>query len=107
MLDMGVDIVTVKKILGHSDLKVTLRYAHSKSANKMEAVDKLSSRIDTFSTLPCYVKEENRVVEDDKKLSKYSNFFEQWKDGRAVYGAGLENRFGALLQRGFKSLSFR
>lgn len=107
MLDMGVDIVTVKEILGHSDLKVTLRYAHSKSANKMEAVDKLSSRIDTFSTLPCYVKEENRVVEDEEKISKYSNFFEQRKDGRVVDGAGLENRFGALLQRGFKSLSFR
>jgi integrase len=47
MLDMGVDIVTVKEILGHSDLKTTLRYAHSKEANKMEAIDKLGSRVDT------------------------------------------------------------
>jgi integrase len=50
MLDMGVDIVTVKEILGHSDLKVTLRYAHSKEANKIQAIDKLSSRMDTTWT---------------------------------------------------------
>jgi len=46
MLDLGVDIVTVKEILGHSDLKTTLRYAHSKPANKVAAIEKLCSRMD-------------------------------------------------------------
>ncbi len=38
----GVDIVTVKELLGHSDIKTTMRYAHSERYAKRRAVDKLN-----------------------------------------------------------------
>ena len=34
----GVDIVTVKELLGHSDIKMTIRYAHSNRDEKIRAV---------------------------------------------------------------------
>ncbi len=42
MIAAGVDVVTVSEILGHSDLKTTLRYCHSSTKTKREAVEKLS-----------------------------------------------------------------
>lgn len=38
----GTDIVTVKELLGHSDVKVTMRYAHTSRAAKASAVRSLS-----------------------------------------------------------------
>ena len=38
------DIVTVKELLGHSDIKMTMRYCHSDGASKREAVEKASLR---------------------------------------------------------------
>jgi integrase len=42
MIEAGIDVVTVCEILGHSDLKITLRYCHSSSKTKRDAVEKLS-----------------------------------------------------------------
>lgn len=39
----GVDLVTVKEILGHADIKMTMRYAHPTSENKRKAVDVLAA----------------------------------------------------------------
>jgi hypothetical protein len=41
----GVDLATVKELLGHADLKMTLRYAHSASAHKKKAIDILGGKI--------------------------------------------------------------
>ena len=38
----GVDIVTVKELLGHADIKTTMRYAHSNDDAKRRAVEKLN-----------------------------------------------------------------
>jgi len=35
----GVDLATIKEILGHADIKMTLRYAHLASAHKKKAID--------------------------------------------------------------------
>jgi site-specific recombinase XerD len=38
----GVDIVTVKELLGHSNISTTMRYAHSNDDAKRRAVEKLT-----------------------------------------------------------------
>ena len=37
----GVDLVTVKELLGHSDISMTVRYSHPSDSRKMEAVETL------------------------------------------------------------------
>lgn len=39
----GVDLNTVRELLGHEDIKMTLRYAHLASEHKAEAVARLSA----------------------------------------------------------------
>ena len=39
----GVDLSTVKKVLGHKQLTMILRYAHLASSHKVKAVDILDS----------------------------------------------------------------
>ena len=43
LLERGVDIMTVKELLGHSSVTVTMRYTHSNLASKVVAVGKLGS----------------------------------------------------------------
>ena len=42
----GVDIVTVKELLGHSNISVTMRYAHSNQETKRNAVQRITSSSD-------------------------------------------------------------
>ena len=57
MVMAGVDLVTVSEVLGHSDIKMTLRYAHPTPENRRRAVDALaavfgrkSNEVDTYRT---------------------------------------------------------
>ncbi len=47
----GVDINTVRELLGHKDITMTLRYSHLAPRHKQHAVDILSKKMDTFWTL--------------------------------------------------------
>jgi site-specific recombinase XerD len=38
----GIDLTTVKELLGHKDIKMTIRYAHLAPSHKMKAVDILN-----------------------------------------------------------------
>ena len=40
----GVDLNTVRELLGHADIKMTLRYAHLAPEHKARAVEKLDKR---------------------------------------------------------------
>ena len=43
MVTGGVDLVTVAEILGHADIKMTMRYAHPTPENKRKAVNVLAA----------------------------------------------------------------
>jgi integrase len=51
LLDRGVDIVTVKELLGHSTIVVTMRYAHTNLANKRAGIEKLVGFGDNLVTV--------------------------------------------------------
>jgi len=46
----GIDITTVKELLGHYDIKMTLRYAHLAPSHKIMAVNVLDSMFDGQSS---------------------------------------------------------
>ncbi len=48
---VGVDINTVRELLGHKDITATLYYSHLALRHKQHAGDILSKKMDTFGTL--------------------------------------------------------
>ena len=51
LLDRGVDIVTVKDLLGHSTVLVTMRYLHPNLEATVQAVAKLAANCDNSVTV--------------------------------------------------------
>jgi site-specific recombinase XerD len=51
LLDRGVDIVTVKELLGQSTVLVTMRYLHPNLEAKVQAVAKLAANCDNSLTV--------------------------------------------------------
>jgi len=47
MIEAGVDLVTVSKILGHSSIQMTMRYAHPSPENMRRAVERLGEILDS------------------------------------------------------------
>ena len=41
--DLGIDVLTVKELLGHASLDTTLRYLHEKEDNLKQAIAKMSN----------------------------------------------------------------
>ena len=52
LVNRGVDIVTVKELLGHSTVTVTMRYAHTNMASKRDAVRNLAPNCNNLVTIP-------------------------------------------------------
>jgi len=66
MIEAGVNVVDVCEILGHSDLKITMRYCHASTDNKRKAVEKLgeiygSSREKVESPVPVPITETTAI----------------------------------------------
>ena len=53
LVDRGVDIVTVKELLGHSSITVTMRYTHTNLESKRAAVGKLLHKLCDKSVTIC------------------------------------------------------
>jgi hypothetical protein len=45
MVESGVDLATVKEILGHSSIEMTMRYTHPTTEGKMNAVKALETQM--------------------------------------------------------------
>jgi len=48
----GVDLTTVKELMGHKDIKMTLRYSHLSPDHKKRGVDMLCERLQTATKQP-------------------------------------------------------
>ncbi len=44
----GVDLTTIKELLGHKDIKMTLRYSHLAPAHKLKAVNILDDTLKKY-----------------------------------------------------------
>jgi len=58
----GVDLVTVKELLGHSTINTTMRYAHSNHETKARAVAKLPTCVKSVSVVPRKAKKPKTAV---------------------------------------------
>jgi len=58
----GVDLVTVKELLGHKTMKMTLRYAHLSASHKMKAVQSLKFFDGHFLDTSREVKEAENII---------------------------------------------
>jgi len=65
MVMAGVDLVTVAQILGHSDIKMTMRYAHPTPENRRKAVNVLAKIFGQEEK----EKRENAVIDFETKTS--------------------------------------
>lgn len=72
LVNRGVDIVTVKELLGHSSISVTMRYAHTNIDSKRAAVEKLDGFGDNLVTVPKKM-HQNRAVLSLKRAASYND----------------------------------
>ena len=65
----GVDLNTVRELMGHKDITMTLRYSHLSPTHKQRAVDILGRTMDAFWTLSPSTKE----AQNTKSLQMIDN----------------------------------
>ncbi len=63
----GVDLITVKELLGHKDIKMTLRYSHLSQAHVRQAISVLDKKCDSCVT-----------VGQNGKITKPANPYQYW-----------------------------
>lgn len=58
----GIDLNTVRELLGHKDMAMTLRYSHLAQSHKQRAVEILGKKMDTFWTVAPKVEIPEKVI---------------------------------------------
>jgi len=99
----GIDLNTVRELLGHKDMTMTLRYSHLAPSHKQRAVDILSQRMDTFWTLE--TKSDNVEKVQTPQVIENNSF----KISREVAQMASAQRSGCLLghlPKPFQSFTF-
>jgi len=71
LVEAGVDIVTVQKLMGHSRIEMTLRYAHSSEDSQRRAVAKLTENRGISERIP----ESPSPAPDQKPCARYSYMY--------------------------------
>jgi integrase len=69
LVNSGVDIVTVKELLGHSSISVTMRYAHTNIESKRAAVEKLHGFGDNLVTVSSATHQTRAVLSLNRSAS--------------------------------------
>jgi integrase len=69
LVSRGVDIVTVKELLGHSTITVTMRYTHTNLESKRKAVQTLTGVGDNLVTMPATVLPERQRLSPSAQAS--------------------------------------
>jgi integrase len=69
LVNRGVDIVTVKELLGHSSISVTMRYAHTNIDSKRAAVEKLGGFGDNLVTAHTKMQQSGPVLSLNRAAS--------------------------------------
>lgn len=62
----GVDLATVKELMGHKDIKMTLRYSHPTPEHKKRAVEVLDDEVPSEVTTPQNEEESGNIVNIQK-----------------------------------------
>jgi integrase len=72
LVNRGVDIVTVKELLGHSSISVTMRYAHTNLDSKRAAVEKLNGFGDNLVTVRPKMQQRGARLSPNAPLSAFA-----------------------------------
>jgi len=87
----GVDLNTVRELLGHKSLEMTIRYSHLSQDFKKRAVDVLNGQIDTFWTPE--IKEETLGKQDSVISASNLTSYNVCRGGGTGIRVGLKNRW--------------
>ena len=64
LVALGVDLITVKELLGHHSVRITERYTHSKAEQKRRAVEKLAKE-KAITRVPMLSQQKERFISND------------------------------------------
>ena len=83
----GIDLVTVKEILGHAKIEMTMRYAHLSKVHKQEAMEILGSKMDANMDIKVDTQVDTKPKKGDfhdQKISKTDLKINPFRQGSSV-----------------------